>query len=374
MSQISPRAREADVATFFSRAGRVRRVRLVADRAGRHKGAGYVEFYDTRDAGEALSMNDKVLAGVPVSVRREEAPAVGWSQRRPREPAPGPKLVSVEELRRLLNPHDLPVKPVVVGPTRIYVGSIPFSVSEPDLREVFDPFGTIVSMAMPRDATGKHRGYAFLEYSESDSAKKALAVDGMNVAGRTIKVGLAGQDDDAHGSVPLPGDAGRAVPLPVAGVERVPLPIVGDVPGEIDDGKDGGVSMNAQRRVMLMQQLSRGEALGAKLEGDINKLPVTTEPSRSLLLSNMFDPASEREGFEKELAEDVRDECMSKYGTVTHLHVEGKSHGIVYIRFASNENAEKARAALHGRWFGGKKIIAAFVKDSDYGKRFPKAK
>lgn len=161
-------------------------------------------------------------------------------------------------------------------------------------------------------------------------------------------------------------------------VNRVPLPTpVGGVvageelSGEIDRGGEGGVNLNSTRRAMLMQELSRGESLGRRLRGDVERLAGRTEPSAGLVLSNMFDPAAEGKGFEEDVAVDVREECNAKYGRAGHVFVEKESQGIVYVRFAAVGEAVKAQAALNGRWFGGKKIGAAFVSDGDYLKRFP---
>lgn len=109
------------------------------------------------------------------------------------------------------------------------------------------------------------------------------------------------------------------------------------------------------------------------VSGPDGALPTAQIPSKSLLLGNMFDPSSEAAGFEQELAEDVRDECASKYGTVTHLFVDKSSRGLVYIRFASIAIAGKALLSLNGRWFGGKRISAAYVSDVEYKKRFTDA-
>ncbi|EEA07878.1 RNA recognition motif. family protein [Cryptosporidium muris RN66] len=72
---------------------------------------------------------------------------------------------------------------------RIYVGSLDYSLSEADLRQVFGSFGTIVNIDMPREGN-RSKGFCFIEYTTQESAEMALAT--MNrfvLKGRPIKVG-----------------------------------------------------------------------------------------------------------------------------------------------------------------------------------------
>lgn len=299
-------------------------------------------------------------------------------------------LVSVQELAVLLNPNNLPVPPAPQGSlaameqvplplvankaagaaqpgasffTRLYIGSVPFQLGEDDLRNIFKPFGAITSLQLQRDAsTGRSRGYGFVEYADHSSAKKALAIDGLDVAGRPLKVALASHDSRAP---ILPRATALAPAAPAIQGSQLR-----EVTGELDEGREGGVSMSASQKASLRERLSRGESM---VSGPDGALPTAQIPSKSLLLGNMFDPSSEAAGFEQELAEDVRDECASKYGTVTHLFVDKSSRGLVYIRFASIAIAGKALLSLNGRWFGGKRISAAYVSDVEYKKRFTDA-
>lgn len=434
--QLAKRVTAGDVHDLFSDAGDVRDVRLVTDRySTRHKSAGYVEFYDERAVDRAVAMSGTNLCGFPVAVRRITNPpaskrndqshlndrpprgrperahepaamgvpnnnSIGWSTRRPIRPvdannnsqpasssASAQKLVSIEELKRLLNPNNLPVATNLVTrdsynralqhstPTvaiaideyrRVQVGSIPYHLNEAELSSIFEPYGHVQSIQLQREPSGRSRGFAFVDFSTADAARKAMAVNGRMIAGKSLTVAFAttaNRGGDGHIIAP-------AVDLNRKLVDRVPLPLV-DVPGEIDEGREGGLPMNTAQRVMLMQELSRGETMGAKLRGDLEKLNTSNEPSRCLVLSNMFDPAAEEAGFERELLEEVRDECMAKYGEVGHIHVETESHGIVYLRFGKVTEACKAKNDLSGRWFGGKKIVAHFVDPAEYGKRFP---
>ena len=75
----------------------------------------------------------------------------------------------------------------------LFVGNLDFQTSETDLRKLFEPFGQIGRVHIPTDRdTGRARGFAFVEITNDDEAKKAIAaLDGKEVGGRNIKVNEA---------------------------------------------------------------------------------------------------------------------------------------------------------------------------------------
>lgn len=75
----------------------------------------------------------------------------------------------------------------------LFVGNLSFQTTESDLRALFQPFGQItrIHMAMDRE-TGRARGFAFVEMTNDDEARKAIAaLDGKDFEGRNIKVNEA---------------------------------------------------------------------------------------------------------------------------------------------------------------------------------------
>src|SRR5690242_19032074 len=75
----------------------------------------------------------------------------------------------------------------------VYVGNLPHSTSESELRNVFQPHGDIqrVSMVTDRDS-GRSRGFAFVEMTNSEDAEKAIAaLNGSALGGRTLIVNEA---------------------------------------------------------------------------------------------------------------------------------------------------------------------------------------
>lgn len=75
----------------------------------------------------------------------------------------------------------------------IYVGQLPYNVSEEELKELFTPFGEIASLNLIKDKfSGRSKGFAFVDMpsnSEADTAIKAL--NKSMLKGREIKVNQA---------------------------------------------------------------------------------------------------------------------------------------------------------------------------------------
>ncbi len=72
----------------------------------------------------------------------------------------------------------------------IFVGSLPFSIEEADLRESFEAYGTVDSVKIITDKfTGRSKGFGFVEMSNDEEAQKAIdELNGATVEGRTIVV------------------------------------------------------------------------------------------------------------------------------------------------------------------------------------------
>lgn len=76
---------------------------------------------------------------------------------------------------------------------RLYIGNLPFSVTEEQLREAFGQHGSVtaVDVIMDRD-TGRPRGFAFVEMEDPSAAQAAIAaLDGSDFGGRNLRVNEA---------------------------------------------------------------------------------------------------------------------------------------------------------------------------------------
>ena len=76
---------------------------------------------------------------------------------------------------------------------RLYVGNIPFSAGEDELRELFTPFGEVESVHVVTDrATGRPRGFAFVEKVSEEDAQKAIGeLNQTDFQGRRLAVNEA---------------------------------------------------------------------------------------------------------------------------------------------------------------------------------------
>jgi RNA recognition motif-containing protein len=76
---------------------------------------------------------------------------------------------------------------------KIYVGNLPFSATEQELRDMFSRHGSIDSVNVITDReTGRARGFAFVEMSEESGASDAIrALDGSDMGGRPLRVNEA---------------------------------------------------------------------------------------------------------------------------------------------------------------------------------------
>ena len=72
-------------------------------------------------------------------------------------------------------------------PKKLYVGNLPFSATEEEIRNLFAKHGNVVSVNLIKDRdTGRARGFGFVEMEDSISAKQQL--DGYEMDGRALRV------------------------------------------------------------------------------------------------------------------------------------------------------------------------------------------
>jgi len=81
---------------------------------------------------------------------------------------------------------------------KIYIGNLPFSSTEDELRAVFERHGSVASVNVITDReTGRSRGFGFVEMDDASAADDAIrALDGSELGGRDLRVNEA---QDRHG-------------------------------------------------------------------------------------------------------------------------------------------------------------------------------
>ena len=79
----------------------------------------------------------------------------------------------------------------------IYVGNLPFSASDSEVRDAFAAYGNVINVSLPTDReTGRPRGFAFVEMNDGDADTAINALDGANLGGRALRVNEARSRDD----------------------------------------------------------------------------------------------------------------------------------------------------------------------------------
>ncbi|KAM3959044.1 RNA-binding protein 39-like protein Caper isoform 3-T3 [Aphomia sociella] len=336
--QLSQRIRAKDLEEFFSSVGKVRDVRLITcNKTRRFKGIAYIEFKDAESVPLALGLTGQKLLGVPIIVQHTQA-----------------------EKNRVGNTLPNLAPKTSNGPTRLYVGSLHFNITEDMLRGIFEPFGKIDHIQLMTDPeTGKSKGYGFLTFHHAADAKKAMEqLNGFELAGRPMKVGNVTERTDGGSSTRFDAD-------------------------ELDRA---GVDLGATGRLQLMFKLAEGTGLqippaaASVLMGSGSTL-VTPQPqvappiaTQCFMLNNMFDPAGETNpNWDIEIRDDVISEC-NKHGGVLHVYVDKASpQGNVYCKCPTIATAVASVNTLHGRWFAGRVITAAYVPLVNYHSLFPDA-
>jgi cold-inducible RNA-binding protein len=93
--------------------------------------------------------------------------------------------------------------------TKIYVGNLPFSATESEVRDLFAQHGTVESVALPSDReTGRPRGFGFVEMPQADAQKAMQALNGFNRGGRPLRVNEAQDRPRTGGGGGRPGGGG----------------------------------------------------------------------------------------------------------------------------------------------------------------------
>jgi len=74
----------------------------------------------------------------------------------------------------------------------LYVGNLPWSATEDEIRAAFEAFGEVTSVKLIEDReTGRPRGFGFVEMDDNGALEAVDALDGKDFGGRNIKVNEA---------------------------------------------------------------------------------------------------------------------------------------------------------------------------------------
>ena len=76
--------------------------------------------------------------------------------------------------------------------TSIYVGNLPFSATEDEVRDLFAAYGEVERVQLINDReTGRPRGFGFVTMGADDAAKAIQALNGQDMGGRNLRINEA---------------------------------------------------------------------------------------------------------------------------------------------------------------------------------------
>uniref|UniRef100_A0A8D3BW03 RNA binding motif protein 39b n=1 Tax=Scophthalmus maximus TaxID=52904 RepID=A0A8D3BW03_SCOMX len=377
--QLAARIRARDLEDFFSAVGKVRDVRMISDRNSRRsKGIAYIEFVDTSSVPLAIGLTGQRLLGVPIIVQASQA----------------------EKNRAAAAANNL--QKGSSGPMRLYVGSLHFNITEEMLRGIFEPFGKIEGIQLMMDSeTGRSKGYGFISFADAECAKKALEqLNGFELAGRPMKVGHVTERSDSStassfldndelertgidlgttGRLQLMARLAEGTGLKIPPAAQQALQMTGSIPFGNIAAPPGEAFRRHKKTFICLFFLELCQmfifvvpAVPTPTPSQALNLPSQPLATHCLQLSNLFNPQAENDpSWANEIQDDVIEEC-NKHGGIVHIYVDKNSaQGNVYVKCPSIPAAMATVNALHGRWFAGKMITAAYVPLPTYHNLFP---
>ncbi|KYN08639.1 Splicing factor U2AF 50 kDa subunit [Cyphomyrmex costatus] len=322
----------------------------------------------------------------------------------------------------------------VVGSTitrqarRLYVGNIPFGVTEEEMMEFFNQQMHLSGLAQ---AAGNpvlacqinlDKNFAFLEFRSIDETTQAMAFDGINFKGQSLKIRRP------HDYQPMPGMTDNPSMNVPGTVPDSPHKIfIGGLPNYLNEEqvkellmsfgqlrafnlvKDSAtglskgyafceyvdVSMTDQAiaglngmqlgdKKLIVQRASVGAKnpmIGAQAPVQIQvpglSMVGTSGPATEVLcLLNMVTPEElmEEEEYE-DILEDIKEEC-NKYGVVRSVEIPRPIEGVdvpgcgkVFVEFNSVIDCQKAQQTLTGRKFNNRVVVTSYFDPDKYHRR-----
>uniref|UniRef100_A0A8C2EFM7 Splicing factor U2AF subunit n=1 Tax=Cyprinus carpio TaxID=7962 RepID=A0A8C2EFM7_CYPCA len=313
---------------------------------------------------------------------------------------------------------------------RLYVGNIPFGVTEESMAEFFNtqmrlaglsqaPSSPVLAVQINQD-----KNFAFLEFRSVDETTQAMAFDGIIFQGQSLKIRRP------HDYRPLPGISEQPA-FHVPGVVSTVVPdsphklFIGGLPNYLNDDqvkelltsfgplkafnlvKDSATSLSKGYAFCEYVDISVTDQAVAGLHGmqlgdkklivqrasvDFNTVltavvetPVTLQvpglqrvqnsglPTEVLCLLNMVMPEEllDDEDYE-EILEDIREECC-KYGTVRSIEIPRPVDGVevpgcgkIFVEYVSAAECQKAMQALTGRKFANRVVVTKYYDPDMY--------
>ncbi|XP_021775299.1 splicing factor U2af large subunit B-like isoform X4 [Chenopodium quinoa] len=321
---LPPSANEQSVATFFSH--------VMAAIGGNTAGPGdavvnvyinhekkfaFVEMRSVEEASNAMALDGIIFEGTPVKVRRPSdynpslAATLGPSQ-----PNPNLNLAAVG-----LTPGSAGG---LEGPDRIFVGGLPYYLTESQIRELLESFGPLRGFDLVKDReTGNSKGYAFCVYNDPSVTDVACAaLNGIKMGDKTLTVRRANQ--------------GAVQPKPEQEI----------------------VLQHAQQQILLQKLMFQPGPL----------------PTKVVCLTEVVTADDLKDDDEyQDIMVDMKEEG-EKFGSLVRVDIPrpgpngelAPGVGKVFLEYADTESSSRARAGMNGRKFGGSQVVAVFYPENKF--------
>jgi nucleolin len=161
-------ATEPDLRQLFSKFGEIDKISMPF-RDGSPSGIAFVSFTSPASAQEALVLNNTEFMGrflrISFSSGKKNRPA-GQNSFQPSRQQAG-------------------------SSSTVFVGNIPYTANEDMIQEFFGKCGDIKQVRLAKLPTGELKGFAHVEFYETDAAVKAVALAGTQIEGRAVKVEIS---------------------------------------------------------------------------------------------------------------------------------------------------------------------------------------
>ena len=171
----------------------------VSDSEGKCRGFGFVTFADADDAAQAqLQFQNSILLGRKIKLETAEPRHRDIDDTLPSEVAAAlgkqkstiaPEAIQAKERRRA----ELEAQRKANRPPRLIIRNLPWSIkSEEDLEKIFQSFGKVTRITLPRKGPGELRGFGFVTLRGKKNAENAVSkVNGKTIDGRVLAVDWA---------------------------------------------------------------------------------------------------------------------------------------------------------------------------------------
>jgi len=374
VSGVPPNADEKAMFILFSKCGSVADINILENSREQRTGIAVVEFQEDEAVTRACMLGPPLndLFGSLLQVKRADV------QVQADKPAPKKMMTRSQFTQQVLS--GLGKAPnATEGPNmrKLHIKNLRPVVTEEDMRGIFKPFGEFEAFSMGTQE-------CWITFQSHNDAQDAMgSMQGFQLVGQELQIAMQ--------SVEIVPPPPVVPPPPKETLEQ-------QMAKDSDFGSTGSGAGGAGGRIELMKKLMSSQQGVPGVAGVISDapsmppppppgvpapppppgsatamaLPPTPKPggpnARTLLLQNMFSPLgvnlAKEPRFYEEIREDTHEEC-SKFGKVLHVTVDPRgASGLIYVLYESPGQRQAAELALNGRWFEGKKIMAAAIDDS----------